>query len=181
MLEIRTRRLRLIALPLSQLRLYVAAPRQLEQELGLSVSQETITAPLRRAIDMKTSRMELAEEQEHPWYTYWLIVIADDAYGAGLAGFKGPPNDQGEVEIGYGIDPAYRSKGYMTEAVRALIGWAFQHPRCRSVVAPGTRRENIASNRVLEKVGMRVSGETDEALDWRLDKDGSSWTANGRG
>jgi len=181
MLEIRTRRLRLIALPLSQLRLYVAAPRQLERELGVSVSRGIINAPLRRAIDMKTSKMELAEDQEHPWYTYWLIVVADEPYGAGLAGFKGPPNDQGEVEIGYGIDPAYRSKGYMTEAVRALIGWAFQHPRCRSIVAPGTRRENIASNRVLEKVGMRVSGETDEALDWRLDKDGSSWAANGGG
>ena len=179
MLEIRTERLQLIALTLSQLRLYVAAPRQLEWELGLCVSHDIVTDRLRRAIDTKISKMEPTKDQEHPWYTYWLIVIADEPYGTGLAGFKGPPNDQGEVEIGYGIEPAYRNKGYMTEAVRALIGWAFQHPRCRSIVAPGTRRENIASNRVLEKVGMQVSGETDEALDWRLDKDGSSWAANG--
>ena len=170
MLEIRTERLQLIALTVSQLGLYVAAPEQLEQELGLSVSRGIVTDRLRRAIDIKLSKMELVEEQEHPWYTYWLIVIADEPYGAGLAGFKGSPNDQGEVEIGYGIDPAYRNRGYMTEAVRGLIDWAFRDPRCRSITALSIERSNIASNRVLEKVGMRVSGETDEALDWRLDR-----------
>jgi ribosomal-protein-alanine N-acetyltransferase len=170
MLEIRTERLQLMALTLSQLGLYVAAPGQLEQELGLSVSRAIVTDRLRRAIDIKLSKMELVEEREHPWYTYWLIVIADAPYGAGLAGFKGSPNDQGEVEIGYGIDPAYRNRGYMTEAVHGLIDWAFRDPRCMSITAPNTERSNIASNRVLEKVGMRVSGETDEALDWRLDR-----------
>jgi GNAT superfamily N-acetyltransferase len=170
MLEIRTERLQLIALTLSQLRLYVAAPGQLEQELGLSVSRGIVTDPLRRAIGIKLSKMELVEEQEHPWYTYWLIVIADEPYGAGLAGFKGSPNDQGEVEIGYGIDPAYRNRGYMTEAVRGLIDWAFRDPECRSIIALSIERSNIASNCVLKKLGMRVSGETDEALDWRLDR-----------
>jgi ribosomal-protein-alanine N-acetyltransferase len=172
MLEIRTERLQLVALTFSQLGLYVAAPWQLEQELGLSVSRAIVTDPLRKAIEIKLSKMKLVEE--HPWYTYWLIVIAGEPYGAGLAGFKGSPNNQGEVEIGYGIDPACRNRGYMTEAVRGLIDWAFEDPRCRSIIAPNTERSNIASNRVLEKVGMRVSTETEEALDWRLDKDGLS-------
>jgi ribosomal-protein-alanine N-acetyltransferase len=52
------------------------------------------------------------------------------------------------VEIGYGIDPAYRNRGYMTEAVRGLIDWAFRDPRCRSITAPNTERSNIASNHV---------------------------------
>jgi len=87
-----------------------------------------------------------------------------------LAGFKGVPDDQGKTEIGYGIDAAYRSRGYMTEAVKGLIEWAFQDVRCRAVIAPDTKRWNVASNRVLEKAGMRVYNETEEALDWRVDK-----------
>ena len=170
--EIQTERLRLIALALSQLELYVDAPYQLEQELGFSVSRDIVTAPLRRAIDMKIRKMERAVELEHPWYTYWLIVITDNPYGAGLAGFKGLPNARGEVEIGYGIDPAFRNKGYTTEAAKGLIDWAFQDPRCSSIVAPDTKKANIASNRVLEKLGMHVYGETNDARHWRLDRDG---------
>jgi len=58
MLEIRTERLQLIALTLSQLGLYVAAAEQLEQELGLSISHGIVTDPLRRAIDIKLSKRE---------------------------------------------------------------------------------------------------------------------------
>jgi ribosomal-protein-alanine N-acetyltransferase len=167
--EIRTERLRLVALTLDQLKLYADAPHQLEQELGFRVSRDIVTPPLRRAIDMKVHKMERAAEPEHPWYTYWLIVIVEQPYGAGMAGFKGLPNTRGEVEIGYGIDPACRNEGYTTEAAKGLIDWAFRDPRCTSIVAPNTRKTNVASNRVLEKLGMHVYGETDDALHWRLD------------
>ncbi len=58
----------------------------------------------------------------------------------------------------------------MTEAAKGLIAWAFQDARCQAVIAPDTKRWNVASQHVLEKVGMRVYGETLEALDWRIDK-----------
>jgi hypothetical protein len=45
------------------------------------------------------------EENVHTWYTYWLVVIAQEPFGAGLAGFKGYPSENEEVEIGYGIGP----------------------------------------------------------------------------
>ncbi len=172
MLELQTERLRLIPLTLEQLTLYLTAPQELEGELGFPVSRAILTQTVRRAIGIKLSKMAPAEETIHPWYTYWLIVISDDElYGAGLAGFKGYPNHLGEAEIGYGIDPDYRSQGYTTETVRALIAWAFEEPNCRSVIAPGTLKTNIASNRVLAKVGMYVYEETDDTLSWRVDKD----------
>lgn len=169
--EIRTERLRLIPLTLNLLRSYITDPAKVERKLMLEVSRDIVSDRLNRAIKMKLSRMEQVDPSEHVWYTYWLIVVEDDQYGAGLAGYKGLPDDQGEIEIGYGIEDAYRNRGYMTEAVKGLIQWAFQDGRCRAVIAPDTKKWNQASNRVLEKAGMRVYGETDNAFDWRVDKE----------
>ena len=119
---------------------------------------------------MKLSKMAAAPESLHAWYTYWLIVIADLPFGAGMAGFKGVPDKHGEAEIGYGIDPAYRRKGYMTEAVRELIAWAFREPECRAVVARGVMRSNIASQKVLVHAGMSVYDETDDTLSYRISR-----------
>jgi ribosomal-protein-alanine N-acetyltransferase len=170
MLELRTDRLRLIALNQHQLNQYLADPEELEQDLGFPVSRLILTPIVRQAIKKKIAKMALHAEATHPWYTYWLIVVSYQPYGAGLAGFKGYPDGQGEAEIGYGIDPGYQRRGYTTEAVRALITWAFEDPNCRSVIAPGTLKSNIASNRVLAKVGMYVYEETDDTLSWRIVK-----------
>jgi len=114
--------------------------------------------------------MAQADEKYHAWYTYWLVIVTSQLHGAGLVGFKGIPDSQGEVEIGYGIAPAFQGKGYTTEAVQALITWAFQAPECKAVIAPHTKKSNVASNRVLEKVGMRAYAETTEDISWRIDK-----------
>ncbi len=166
--EIKTKRLKLIALTLDQLRLCLADPQQLERELGLPIPQEVVMSnPVPRAISIKIVKMEGAGVKSHPWYTYWLVVINRQAVGAGLVGFKGQPNEQGEVEIGYGIDSAYRNQGYTTEAVKALFAWAFRQPQCRSIIALDTLRSNIAANRVSEKVGMTVYQESKNTLSWR--------------
>jgi len=172
--EIQTKRLNLIPLTLRQLGLYLANPQQLEQELGFPISRSVLTERVRRAIEMKVSKMIRVEDNVHTWYTYWLIVVAQEPFGAGLVGFKGHPDQTGEVEIGYGIDPIYQGKGYTTEAVQALITWAFGESDCKSIVAPDTKKWNLASNRVLEKVGMYVYDETDDALFWRIDRESSN-------
>ena len=169
-MEISTKRLRLIPLTVDQLRRYIPAPEDLEQELGFEVSRDIVTDRLRRAFAMKLTKMERVDPSEHHWFTYWLILVKDGPYGAGLAGFKGLPDVEGKTEIGYGMDPAYRNTGYMTEAVKGLIEHAFQDPRCRTVIAPDTEKENVASNRVLEKAGMQVYNETEDAFDWKVDK-----------
>ena len=59
----------------------------------------------------QAGRMPYASFGDHPWLTFWLIVINDQRVGAGMVGFKGAPNAAGESEIGYGIDPVYRGQG----------------------------------------------------------------------
>jgi len=168
MIGISTDRLSLIPLGIDQLRAYLDGARELA---GMPVSRAIMTDRLRRAIGMKIDKMESADGVDHPWFTYWLVAVREDGFGAGMIGFKGIPNEAGEVEIGYGIDAGYQGMGYTTEAAKALIEWAFRDERCRSVIAPDTERANIASNRVLEKAGMRVYGETDVSLSWRIDRD----------
>lgn len=165
-----TQRLDLFPLNKTQLQQFLEQPNVLEQELGFPVSRAIVTETVQRAIRMKLAKMDRAEPRQFAWYTYWLIVVRAGPFGAGLAGFKGIPSPSGEVEIGYGIDPQYQGKGYMTEAARALIDWAFQEPSCRAVIALNTKKWNVASQRVLLKSGMTVNEETDDAFSFRIER-----------
>jgi RimJ/RimL family protein N-acetyltransferase len=165
---IETVRLRLAPLTIAQLRLLLEDPEHLEQEIGFAVSRDVVTHRVQRAIRLKLARMADIGEAHIAWYTYWLLVVTEPPFGAGLAGFKGFPDQHGEAEIGYGIDPRYQRQAYMTEAVRALLAWAFDEPACRAIVARDTKKWNIASQRVLAKVGMTVYDESEDAVYMRV-------------
>ena len=74
-----------------------------------------------------------------------------------VIGIIDPRIEGPKVGIGYGAARAYWGKGYVTEATRAIIDWAFQQPSIYRVYAT-TDLENSASRRVLEKVGMQCEG-----------------------
>ena len=76
----------------------------------------------------------------------------------GNGGFKGQASADGTVEIGYSILPEYQNKGYGTEAVKALVNWAFQHPEVKRAIAE-TLPELKASQRLLEKCNFVYIGE----------------------
>lgn len=83
----------------------------------------------------------------------------------GSAGFSGLPDAQGRVEIGYGIAQAYQGRGYATEAVRALLRWAATQPGVRACTA-ACLADNLASSRVLEKVGMQRLFQVGDVIYW---------------
>jgi ribosomal-protein-alanine N-acetyltransferase len=60
----------------------------------------------------------------------------------------------GSQEIGWAIGRPHQQRGYATEAARALLAHAFETMRCHRVVAT-CQPENVASWRVMEKLGMR--------------------------
>ncbi len=139
------------------------------QVLGMELTDNLLSLNVERAVHIKLEKMARSDPKDHLWFTYWLIILRDTECGIGLVGFKGVPNERGEVEIGYGLAPEYEGQGYMTEAVCALTEWAFLRPDCR-VIAPNTSKTNLASQRVLEKVGMKVYKETVGERFWRLEK-----------
>jgi [ribosomal protein S5]-alanine N-acetyltransferase len=69
----------------------------------------------------------------------------------GQIGFKGQPDTDGVVEIGYGLNATHHNQGYASEAVGALVDWAFKSGFARRVTAE-TLPTNLASNRLLEKL-----------------------------
>ena len=76
----------------------------------------------------------------------------------GACGFKGEPDPNGDVEIGYETASAYRNRGLATEAARGLLRFAFGDERVRRVNANTLAEEN-ASTRLLRTLGFTLTGE----------------------
>lgn len=95
---------------------------------------------------------ELEGDASHLGWGVWLLLTRKDASLAGSVGFKGKPDEDGCVEIGYGTEPAYRRRGYAGQAVPALLRWGFGQG-VRRVVAE-CRADNPASLSVLRRSGM---------------------------
>ena len=95
----------------------------------------------------------------HGWGRYIALKASDGGRRtlAGTCGATLPIEASDDVEIGYGLLPAYQGRGYATEATAALIAWIFEHPHIRSVKAQ-TFPHLEASLRVLAKNGFEFAG-----------------------
>ncbi|HEY1626029.1 MAG TPA: GNAT family N-acetyltransferase [Streptosporangiaceae bacterium] len=78
------------------------------------------------------------------------IVVTGQTIGT--AGFYGPPDESGQVTIGYGMIEPEWGKGYGTEAVAALIEICRRDGDVGMILAD-TDLDNLPSQRVLEKNG----------------------------
>ncbi|WP_049735087.1 GNAT family N-acetyltransferase [Rhizobium ecuadorense] len=119
--------------------------------------------------------LEKAEERLRGWFeeqardgTTKYKLLAEDGSFVGRAGVSRFRSEQ--FELGYSLLEAAWGKGLATEAASALAGWFFKRR-----LAPGfiafTHPENLASQRILRKIGMRerapilVDGEFDMAFE----------------
>jgi RimJ/RimL family protein N-acetyltransferase len=74
------------------------------------------------------------------------------------------------LEIGYILVPSERGKGYCTEAVNIMVDYLFLSKESRRIQAQ-TDLRNVASQKVLEKVGFKKEGTLRKNLfvrgEWR--------------
>jgi RimJ/RimL family protein N-acetyltransferase len=102
--------------------------------------------------------------ERHPeavGWCMWYFVLRTDRTAVGVGGFKGLPAPDGTVEVGYSVLETHQRRGYASEAVEALVGWAFGHPEVTRVIAE-TYPELVASVGVLEKTGFHCVGAGSE-------------------
>lgn len=106
-------------------------------------------------------RMRSTQLQEHSDSAGWITGVIWDVerqVSVGRAGFHGPPDRTGMVEVGYAVDPAYRRRGYARAALEALLDRAVREPDV-TVVRASVRPDNTASLALVEQYGFRHVGE----------------------
>lgn len=101
------------------------------------------------------------------FYTLWLIIEKRFNSSVGSIMFKGKPDKDGKVEIGYGTHEEFQNKGYMTEAVEAFCRWAFTKAGVKVITAE-TAKDNPASFKVLEKNNFVRFDENNDFYYWKL-------------
>ena len=108
-------------------------------------------------------RLEEAPDQVGWWAWYFVLNNQETSERIliGNGGFKGKPTPDGTVEIGYSLLQEFQSFGYGTEAIKALISWAFKHPEVQRVIAE-TLPELKPSQRILEKCQFTNIGQGSE-------------------
>ena len=168
MLQIETARLRLLPCTVAAAQAATADRAALEALVGARVPEDWPAEDLRDFLPVYARIVD--ERAARRGWGIWLVLATAERSLAGDIGFKGPPDEQHTVELGYSILPAFQGRGYATEAARALIAWAFAQPRVRRIVA-NCLADNAASIRVLEKAGMRRTGRDREGLTWELTAD----------
>jgi RimJ/RimL family protein N-acetyltransferase len=88
----------------------------------------------------------------------WVQFTVEERGGGRIVGDVGlsvADGEPGVIKVGYTIDPAFQGLGYATEAIRALVEYAFETLGAE-VVRAHASAENTASIRVAEKIGMRL-------------------------
>ena len=98
-------------------------------------------------------------------YGPWVVVEREKQAVVGSVGFVGRANEDGEIELGYGIVEEHRNRGYATEAAAALVEWALAQPGVTRVIARSAAG-NRPSTRVLEKLAFSREGPDGKLVRW---------------
>jgi RimJ/RimL family protein N-acetyltransferase len=102
------------------------------------------------------------------WYGWYALALGGERNVlVGAGGFFGPPDRDGQIEIGYSVVKEAGGQGYATEMVRALAGHAFGTGRVRQILAR-TTAPNIGSIRVLERSGFSLLESSADGLTYLL-------------
>jgi [ribosomal protein S5]-alanine N-acetyltransferase len=160
---------RLIIKPLTyeQLVKYTKCDNSLEEELHLNKNSRTISAELKEAFE-QTILPNVADNSKNYLYsTLWTGISKVENKMIGDLCIIGEPNENGEIEIGYGVYDEFQNKGFMTELVGGIIAWAKTQPMVKAIIA-STEKTNTASFKVLEKNNFVKTGESDILFNWKL-------------
>lgn len=98
------------------------------------------------------------EQQNHnPRKEYGFCVSLVNQEPIGLIGLSNSLTKFKNAELWFKLHPNYWGKGYVTEAVLSILKFGFEKLLLHRIEA-GVATENIASIKVLEKIGMQKEG-----------------------
>ncbi len=152
----------------SQLLKYVQCDGSLEQELKLNLTSRVITAELKEAFENTILPNVADATKNYLFVTFWTAISKMENKMVGDLCIIGEPNEIGEIEIGYGTYDEFQGRGFMTEMVSGIIGWARTQQAVKSIIA-STAKTNIPSFKVLQKNNFKKIGETELLYKWKFE------------
>ncbi len=87
----------------------------------------------------------------------WGVELKDENHLIGDFGFDFWGQSYYKTDLGYSIAPPYWRRGFATEVLRALLRFGFETLGLHRINVD-TRMDNIASVRLVEKLGFRNEG-----------------------
>jgi RimJ/RimL family protein N-acetyltransferase len=99
---------------------------------AIAVTHEAVwpPAPFEQA-GLEWAERNLAHDLDgQGWYGWVLLANEGERMPprlVGIAALVGRPDEDGDVELAFGLLPEFRGRGYGGETVRALSAWAFAH------------------------------------------------------
>ena len=90
-------------------------------------------------------------------YYHWGMVLKETGQIIGTCGTFGANEKNNSTDLGYCMSRAYWGKGYMSEAVTAIIEYLFNTVGLNRIAACHDP-ENVGSGRVMQKCGMSFEG-----------------------
>lgn len=160
-----TSRIRLVALKAEEIQLYLREDFSFENHFALEHHHRHVEEIVRKKLSEQIIPKLQSDPANHLFYTLWVAV--DKTINTAVAGivFKGPPNENGEVELGAGTYPGFMNRGYMTETTKLLCEWALKNG-VKNIVA-NCSPENIPSQRTLTKCGFAIVKKEEKNWKWQ--------------
>jgi len=164
---IETDRLFIRPLTYDQILKYIKCDNSLERELSLNESSRSMSSELKEAMEQTILPNVMDSAKNYLYCTLWTGIWKKANCMIGDLCIIGEPNENGEIEIGYGTYEEFQGRGFMTELVGGIIIWANTQTQVRSIIA-STEKENVASFKVLQKNNFLQIDETESLYKWKL-------------
>ena len=136
------------------------------------------------AIRFFLEKLSAGGQRVHGWYNWYAVLRAGSEHAAvlvGNAGFFGPPDENGSVEVGYSVCKEWRHMGIATEIVRALIAHAWTNNAVKKALARA-QPANSPSIGVLLRNGFQETSSSDpKKLQFELSRNPSSSVRHTKG
>ena len=97
-------------------------------------------------------------------YLLRVAVLKQNMVVVGSAGFHNLPDENGMIEIGFGVDPAFQNKGYGKQILHGMWSWVANEPRVKTLrytVSPS----NLISKQIIQKLEFKLVGEQMDDID----------------
>lgn len=168
MIKLYTDRLIIMTLNYEMINTIINDRDNFQEKFGFGISEDW---PLQAISRILPNYMEMIKESpEEAKWGIWIIIDRVSNKLVGDLGYKGEPDEEGIIEVGYSIIKDFRNKGLITEGVNELIEWAFENGEVQKIVA-GCLVDNYPSIKVLEKLGFQKVLNKDNMYYWEKNRE----------